>query len=232
MEALPCVYGPRPWLVAADEPETAAYFREHGRAEVFQPGTVLPFGREDVIYFIEHGLIATVPTRDGSLTRIAGLFGAETTLGLVRVLRGGYRKMRLYATALSKISARVASIGDFLNWFSRLDAEVRIRILQNCISKTECHLEGVFVNDLQPVNMRLLWIFEILFQAANAPLAPGFVPLPWPITISSVAMIIHTTREMASRGISEWCRAGVMKRDGRRLLVDRERVRTAIFESV
>ena len=89
MEALPCVYGPRPWLVAADEPETAAYFREHGRAEVFQPGTVLPFGREDVIYFIEHGLIATVPTRDGSLTRIAGLFGAETTLGLVRVLRGG-----------------------------------------------------------------------------------------------------------------------------------------------
>ena len=223
MDEFPCVYGPRPWLVSADEPEVIAYFRENGRAETLAAGTLIPFGTERKLYFIEHGLVATVPERGGEMPCIVGLFGVDTTLGLVRVLRGKSRAyMHLCATTLSEVQVRTASQEAFGEWFGSLEPDVRIRILQNCISKSECHLEGVFVNDLQPVNLRLLRIVDILFQAANAPLTAGYVSLPWPITISTIAMMIHTTREMASRGVSEWCRSGVMKRVGRRILVDRE----------
>lgn len=228
MDVQPFVYCERPWLVSVDEPEVAAYFRAEGALELFPVGADIAFGRERRLYFIENGLVATIPEPGVGIARVVGLFGANTTLGLVRALRRGGGRMKLRAVTLSAVRTKTIPLDVFDDWLASQPVELRMRVLQNCISKSECQLEGVLVNDLQSVNARLLWLVETLFVAAARPLEPGFAPLPWPITISTLSMMAHTTREMASRGISEWCREGVFKREGRRLLVDRTRLKVAL----
>lgn len=82
------------------------------------------------------------------------------------------------------------------------------------------------MNDLLPVGVRLLVLLEVLMRAGDAPAVPeaGFVPLPFEVTVSDLATIVHATREMTSRLLSDAVRDGVLQKKGRHLYVDRQRV--------
>ena len=133
--------------------------------------------------------------------------------------------MPLDARTLTHVSARSLPIGDFL---AAVEAkpELHIRMLQNCVRKTENQIEGVIMNDLLPVGVRLLVLLEVLMRAGDAPAVPeaGFVPLPFEVTVSDLATIVHATREMTSRLLSDAVRDGVLQKKGRHLYVDRQRV--------
>ncbi len=222
LEVFPCVYGSVPWLVPPDEPESVAFLREHGTPVVFERGESVFFGEKQLVFLIESGLVATLPGRAAGYRRAVGLFGPQTILGAVRALGRG---MPLDARTLTHVSARSLPIGDFL---AAVEAkpELHIRMLQNCVRKTENQIEGVIMNDLLPVGVRLLVLLEVLMRAGDAPAVPeaGFVPLPFEVTVSDLATIVHATREMTSRLLSDAVRDGVLQKKGRHLYVDRQRV--------
>ena len=113
MDVQPFVYGERPWLVSVDEPEVAAYFRAEGALELFPVGADIAFGRERRLYFIENGLVATIPEPGVGIARVVGLFGANTTLGLVRALRRGGGRMKLRAVTLSAVRTKTIPLDVF-----------------------------------------------------------------------------------------------------------------------
>ena len=106
-------------------------------------------------------------------------------------------------------------------------------MLQNCVRKAENQLEGVIVNDLLPVGVRLLVLLEVLMRAGGAPESPeaGFVPLPFDVTVSDLATIVHATREMTSRLLSDAVREGLLDKKGRHLYVERQRVAQRIRDA-
>lgn len=225
LDVFPCVYGSVPWLVPPDEPESVAFLREHGTPVVFERGESVFFGEKQLVFLIESGLVATLPGRAAGYRRAVGLFGPQTILGAVRALGRGLRGMPLDARTLTHVSARSLPIGDFL---AAVEAkpELHIRMLQNCVRKTENQIEGVIMNDLLPVGVRLLVLLEVLMRAGDAPAVPeaGFVPLPFEVTVSDLATIVHATREMTSRLLSDAVHDGVLQKKGRHLYVDRQRV--------
>lgn len=225
LDVFPCVYGSVPWLVPPDEPESVAFLREHGTPVVFERGESVFFGEKQLVFLIESGLVATLPGRAAGYRRAVGLFGPQTILGAVRALGRGLRGMPLDARTLTHVSARSLPIGDFL---AAVEAkpELHIRMLQNCVRKTENQIEGVIMNDLLPVGVRLLVLLEVLMRAGDAPAVPeaGFVPLPFEVTVSDLATIVHATREMTSRLLSDAVRDGVLQKKGRHFYVDRQRV--------
>lgn len=232
--ALPLVYGSLPWLVPEDLPAVKAFFVECGTPVHFKHGEKLPFGYQTRLYFIETGLIATLPVRDGDMTRVCGLFGANTTLGLVMAMRARNASrnaaMTLSAQALGATTALRVELGQFDAWLARVDASQREDIYRNCIAKVECQLEGVFLNDTYSVTTRLLWALYVLFEAHKGPPSEraGLSVLPWPITISELSQLIHSTREMTSRAFSEAMKAGICVKEGRRILVHRPALAQAL----
>ena len=71
-------------------------------------GESLPLGRKNTLYLIEEGLIASVPLYQGGTSRLCGLFGPKTVLGLVMALRDSgdnHHSMALSARALTNTRA-------------------------------------------------------------------------------------------------------------------------------
>lgn len=81
------VYGRRPWLVPGEAPFLVKFFEENGEEILLRHGESLPLGRKNTLYLIEEGLIASVPLYQGGTSRLCGLFGPKTVLGLVMALR-------------------------------------------------------------------------------------------------------------------------------------------------
>ena len=223
------IYGPLPWLVPPDEEELQDFFRKEGAPFEFKHRSVEPFGYKRELFLIEEGLVATIPQRRGGDLRVSGLFGINTVLGAVSAVRHGNRPQFLEAIALTEVRGRTVELNRFLHWFEVQSSEIRDRIYKNPIEKTECQLDGVFVNDRYPIGLRFLLLLEVLyFAAGKSEFSSDYEPLPWQLALSEMAMVIHTSREMVSRACSEWIVEGTVKKVGRKLFVNRARLRAAV----
>lgn len=231
----PSVYAECPWLVPKDVPEVVAFIRAHGTEVAFRRGEATRFGEGNAVYLIEDGLVATQPGRVGDYERIIGLFGPERVLGLIRAVGRGRRKMPLKATALTPVRAVRLEIGRVLD-FIEADPALHVRVLRNALHKAESQIDGVIMNDGLPLYERVLWALEVLTldldeeDADDEAAEDDPCPLPTGITITEIGLLVHASREMTSRAVGDAVRAGVVKKEGRRLLIDRKALRRAILE--
>ncbi len=231
----PSVYAECPWLVPKDVPEVVAFIRAHGTEVAFRRGVATRFGEGNAVYLIEDGLVATQPGRVGDYERIIGLFGPERILGLIRAVGRGRRKMPLQATALTPVRAVRLEIGRVLD-FIEADPALHARVLRNALHKAESQIDGVIMNDGLPLYERVLWALEVLTldldeeDADDEAAEDGPCPLPTGITITEIGLLVHASREMTSRAVGDAVRAGVVKKEGRRLLIDRKALRRALLE--
>lgn len=215
-------YGSQPWLVSVDVPEVSACFLAHGQPKTFKRGDCIPFGLTGMMHHIESGLVGTIPVNHGTNERIMGLFGWNTTLGLVMALRNNTSHIALVARALTDITTRAMDTTLFQQWFDAQHPSVQQAVWQNAIAKTECQLEGAYVNDICSVLDRLLWCLWVIYCATPTAAAKDlakepYAILPITVTLTDMALIIHTTREMASRALAQAHDAGWVKKEGRRL---------------
>ncbi len=226
------VYGRRPWLVPPEVPFLIDFFKTSGEEVLLQHGETLPLGRKHSIYLILEGLIASVPLYQGGTSRLCGLFGPRTALGLVMALRDSGdnpHTMALSSRALTNTRMLAVSQMSFSEWFSQLPSLKKEEVYRNAISKTESQLEGVFVNDLYPVSGRLLWALTVLSDPQLGSASGGTEESSWytlvtGITLSDIANLTHTNREMVSRAFAELQREGIVMRVGRKLLLKRKLV--------
>ena len=89
----------------------------------------------------------------------------------------------------------------------------------------EQQMEGMLLNDLLPVDMRLARIIDTLFRARGESLSERLKPVPVPVTVLQLAEMVHADRAFLSRILSKWREAECFERKGRRLLFSR-----AIFD--
>lgn len=86
-------------------------------------------------------------------------------------------------------------------------------------------MEGMLLNDLLLVDMRLARIIDTLFRARGESLSERLKPVPVPVTVLQLAEMVHADRAFLSRILSKWREAECFERKGRRLLFSR-----AIFD--
>lgn len=230
----PSVYADCPWLVPKDLPEVIDFIRRNGMSVTFRRGEATLFGEAHYVYLIEEGLVATQPGGVGDFQRIVGLFGPDRILGLVRAVGRGRRAMPLQATALTPVRAVRLDLGLLLH-FIEANPALHTRVLLNALHKTESQIDGVIINDGLPLYARVLWALEVLSLDLDEDESVGtaadenrLAPLPAGITISEIALLVHASREMTSRAVGGAARAGIARKEGRRLLIDRRALRTAL----
>lgn len=215
------VYGVRPWLVCEDLPEVAALFRTEGTPFEVSRRTIIDLGQDASVYWIEDGMIGTYPAADGSWSYIAGLFGPNTVLGSVRALGHPGKKMALIASAFCDVRGYRLPTAQYRAWVAADPIRNR-EMLENCIGKTECQLEGSFVSGTCLVPERLLQAFRVLFAAARIPDDAEFAELPWNFSVTDLSQLVHAERGMVSRAISAWVRLGLCEKRGRHLYISRQ----------
>lgn len=225
------VYGNLPWLVPMMPENVAVFFKENGILVYLKHGETIPFGPTQKLYFVEKGLLCSLPLHQGDNTHVCGLFSQGTLLGGVMALRspgiGHLRSMSIFGRALVATRVREITLDLFTDWFLSQPFEHQRQLYQIAIAMTECQLEGVFINDRNPVYVRLLWALEVLGQCAVRLDKDSFV-IPGGITLSDIAQIVHTNREMVSRAFSEAQRNEITVRRGRELVVNEKRLLLAL----
>ena len=75
----------------------------------------------------------------------------------------------------------------------------------------EQQMEGMLLNDLMPVDVRLdARIIDTLFRACGESLSGRLEPVPVPVTVLQLAEMVHADRAFVSRMISKWREAGCL----------------------
>ncbi len=222
MHLFQALYGRRPWVVPEDEESVVDFCRQNGKLRTLKKKELLHFGEEDSVYLIDDGLLATLPVLDGEYVYVCGLFGPRTVLGSVRAIRHRHGRMSIRAVAMS--DARVYKIGihEYLD-FLEADTELLHRVTVNALEKSECQLEGLMINDVRRINQRLILLFEALLSSADViDRKDRWGRLPWSLTVTDLASIVHAPRESVSRQISKWQREGRLQKENFELWIDLE----------
>lgn len=209
------VYSPRPWLLEEASPLLAPLFA-NAPSEVFEERAEHFFGAEPWVWFIEEGLVATYATSPGMQNQMTGLFGRHAVLGGFKALLHGGRMTPLVTKALLQTRARRVSAEAFRRYLETDDA-VAACVLRHMLVQHEQQMEGMLLNDLLPVDVRLARIIETLYLAAGGRLSGELTPLPVPVTVLDLAEMAHADRAFVSRILSGWRRNGAFARTGRRL---------------
>lgn len=208
------VYGRQPWLMTQDSAEIALFFKTVGNPFLTRRRDVINLGHEHRVFWIESGLLATSPTVVDQNQRLIGLFSRNTLLGGVRTVGHPGEIMSLVATALADTHGYAVPSVIYRQWLSE-DAEREKSVLRNCIAKSECQLEGVLVNDLCPVDYRVEVAVAMLFKAAGVSMLSLPAILPWEITVTDIAFLVHAERAMVSKAIAKLVKKGVVDKSGR-----------------
>ena len=214
------VYGRRPWLMTEDSDEIALFFKTSGSPFLCRRREVIDLGHEHRIFWVEAGLLATSPTVGDHNQRLIGLFAQRTLLGGVRSVGHPGETMALMATALADTHGYAVPSVVYRRWLAEDPARER-SVLRNCIAKSECQLEGVLVNDLCPVAYRVEVALAILFKAAGVSVSTLPAVLPWEVTVTDIALLVHAERGMVSKAVAKLVREGVVGKSGRRLMLGR-----------
>ncbi|EJX10226.1 hypothetical protein EVA_01667 [gut metagenome] len=205
--------------MAEDNATVAEFFKTTGRPFICRR-EVINLGHEHRIFWIEAGLFGTSLTVEDHNQRLIGLFSPNTLLGGVRSAGHIGEPMALMATALADTHGYALPSVTYQKWLSE-DPEREKDVLRNCIAKSECQLEGVLVNDLCPVDYRVEVAIAILFKAAGISMKTLPAVLPWQITVTDIAMLVHAERGMVSKAVARLVRDGIVCKFGRRLMLKR-----------
>ena len=212
------VYGRQPWLMTEDSSEIADFFKTVGLPFLSRRRDIINLGHEHRVFWIEAGLLATSPTVVDQNQRLIGLFSRNTLLGGVRTVGHPGETMSLVATALTDTHGYAVSSATYRQWLSE-DPKREKSVLLNCIAKSECQLEGVLFNDLCPVDYRVEVAIAMLFKAANVSMLSLPTILPWEITVTDIAFLVHAERAMVSKAIAKLINKGVIDKSGRHLML-------------
>ena len=212
------IYGRNPWLMVEDSDEVADFFKTSGRTFFSRRRDIVHFGDSPHVYWIESGLAASSATTGIEKLRWIGLFARRTLLGSVRAIGHNQADMTLMATALVDTCGYAVPLELYTRWAAESPERERA-LLVNCIAKAECQVEGVLVNDLCSVDDRVEIAVAVLFRAAGITEQQLPATLPWDISVSDIASLVHAERAMTSRAVSRMAAEGLLERPGRSLVL-------------
>ncbi len=210
------VYSAAPWLIEGS-PEAVNPLFDHAPVVEMPAHRERYFGIEDWVCRVEEGVIATYAIHPDMQNQMTGLFGAGSLLGAFKALMHERSQTpALIMKALTPVRARRVSARAFVDFLATDDHAAAPAYLY-LLRQHEQQMEGMLLNDLLPVDVRLARIVDTLFRAKGAELEAHLKPVPIPVTVLQLAEMVHADRAFVSRILSKWREAGCFSREGRRL---------------
>lgn len=210
------VFSTSPWLIEG-APECLLPLFANAPSVTLEINEEIYFGLQDWVYLIDEGLIGSYAVHPDMSNLMMGLFGRGSLLGAFKaLLHGSSSSLSLLMKVHLPVRMRrisTSALVDFLHRDDRIAAETLWFLLR----QHEQQMEGMLLQDLIPVEVRLARIVDTLYRAADAKLKTTLTPIPVPVTVQQLSEMVHADRAFVSRLLSKWHDAGCFVRTGRRL---------------
>lgn len=127
---------------------------------------------------------------------------------------------------VANVSAYVVKDGEALFlpyeiWHREITANTKILDIftAHVVKKQESHIEALLACFTMEVDMRLVSLFQALIKAYYPIKPDGWNPLPVQLNTVMLSKIISSSRTSVSLQLSEWANRGLVKKDGKFLLI-------------
>ena len=127
---------------------------------------------------------------------------------------------------VANVSAYVVKDGEALFlpyeiWHREITANTKILDIftAHVVKKQESQIEALLACFTMEVDMRLISLFQALIKAYYPIKPDGWNPLPVQLNTVMLSKIISSSRTSVSLQLSEWANRGLVKKDGKFLLI-------------
>lgn len=203
------VYSSSPWLIPRDPGPVAALFTRSGRPCAFRARHVFNFGEQPRAYLIERGLVGTYARSPEGAPLLIALFPPGTILGAEKSLKEAFRIKPLEARALLPVRALALDSAQFNRELADSPDLLELA-LRAFLRHDDSKIEGLLINGTLDLPSRLALMIATIFTALGQPLDREPRPLPRQVTVTELARLVHSSRPVLSRVLSQWARGGLI----------------------
>lgn len=208
------LYSKCPWRFHPDPPLLEKLFVDVPVVELPAHIDDHAFGRESFVYWIDQGILATCAPRTRG-PRMTALFVPRTILGGPKALLHK-RPLELTIRTLSPVRLRRRDALQFRRFLADHPG-IELEYLRTLAWNHEAQLDGLLVNGLDPVPVRLARLFLSLLAIGGEESSAGLLPIE--PTVDELALMVHATRAVVNRLLSDWIKRGLIERNGRKIIV-------------
>ncbi len=207
-----------PWIHPEEPIELRRILQTFGKRTHVKAGTSLPHGEgKAYVGLLEKGLGAFEFEDMAGRSHIFALivpgrcFGDLDALTQNRLnLRGTViRDSTVILLSREKWEEEIARSPDLLKLYAK-----------NAICKEEAHMEGMIANFTMDLPSRIRTLLRSVVSSFYEVKEDGWNPLPIKLSVLEISRIVAANRSSVSLVFSEWMEKGLIRRDGRRLIVN------------
>jgi len=213
------VFNQYPWIPPEEFDIIQKIYYKHGRLNRISKNSILKSGGEcNKLFFLKKGLCMYIVNYEKDNPKVLSVIPPGRALGDLSCLSGE----KVNVTTLVKRDSEVLTIPpDILQKYMKEDFAVTNAVIKTSMAKQECHLEGMIANFTLNNENRLKVLFKALLAAYNIEIA-DWNPAPLKLNNSELGMITSATRVTVSRILNKWTTSGLIKRDGKNIILSKE----------
>lgn len=214
---MPHVFLQSPWIHPEEPEPLKRIFRTLGRRLEVPAGALLPYETtEPLVGLLESGLGAFSFTDRQGRGHTFALILPGRVFGDLDVISG--RRPNLHGMAIRRSTILILERS---RWQAALEMStelMRVHVRQ-AIIKQECHMEGMIANYTLDLAERMKALLRSVIESWYPLRTDGWNPLPIALNVTEISRIVSANRSSASVILSRWTDEGLVRRDGRRLIL-------------
>lgn len=214
------VFCNNPWIMPPEPDVIRLIFEENGQLEKFPAGSRLMHGGvAGNVYFVKKGLITFGYFDASAVYQVLNLILPGRTVGDLDSLDPA--PCGIIAECLKPSTLYVLSHEAWTKAI-RSSVESMEAYALSANKKHQCAMEGLINNRTLALPQRLKRLILALIQTHYSLRSEGWNPCPASLTVTDLAKVLSASRPWVSKTLSSWITEGLMKKDGRSLLVRAE----------
>lgn len=214
------VFCNNPWIMPPEPDIIRDIFVRRGTIQHFPAGTRLTHGGvAGSVYFVNKGL-ATFGYFDASAVfQVLNIILPGRTVGDLDSLTSD--PCTIIAECIKPCVLSVLTKEEWQDAIRSSVATMEAYAL-SANKKHQCAMEGLINNRTLPLPLRLKRLLLALIQTHYTLHQDRWNPCPASLTVTDLAKVLSASRPWVSRTLSAWIAEGLMKKDGRSLLIKAE----------
>ncbi|MCI6531215.1 Crp/Fnr family transcriptional regulator [Mesosutterella porci] len=215
------IFQTAPWVMPEEPREIQDIFRSKGKPVRFSLGEMIPHGIEKAaVHLLTKGVVLFGYYDAGDRLQVFNILLPGRCVGEFDAAACPDRPVAFPINAACVRPVEALSL-DHCEYVSALRSSTSLMetAMRSCIWKHHCTMEGMICNYTLPVEMRLRVLLYSLIEAYYRLSEGGWNPIPVPLSVTAFATVVSSNRSWVSRLFSQWSSEGLLKKDGRMLLV-------------
>ena len=206
-----------PWIHPEEPERLRALFTTYGQRKSVKAGTALPHGTHGAyVGLLLKGLGAFRFTDAGGRSHIFAVILPGRVFGDLDALTRSRLNLQGLVIRNSEVALLTRS-----RWEDLIDADPGLLKLytKHAIAKQEAHMEGMIANFTMSLPARLRALLRSLISSCYPVKPDDWNPLPVKLTVTEMSEVVAANRSSVSLQLSAWIDEGLIRRDGRMLIV-------------